>query len=71
MIHETWPVSKCFEKRPSVTVSAIRFERFRIFGGGLNVLESTHFEIEFEHRFCFFSKEIERVVVIIPSPSKL
>ena len=35
------------------------------------MLESTHFEIEFEHKFCIFSKEIERAIVIIPSSQQV
>ena len=38
------------------------FERLGIFGRGLNVLESTHSELEFEQKFCIFLIEIKRVI---------
>jgi len=36
------------------TVLAINFERKGIHGCGLNLLESRHFEHEFEHKFRIF-----------------
>ena len=49
---------KCVEKLPSVTVLTITFEWLGIFGHGLNILESKHSKLEFEHKFCIFSMEI-------------
>ena len=61
---------KCVEKLPSVTVLTITFEWLRIFGHGLNILESKHSKLEFEHKFCIFSKEIKRVIVVSICPSE-
>ena len=62
---------KCVEISPSVTVSTIKLERQGIFGFRLNVLESTHLELEFEHKFYIISVEIKSVIVLSICPTDL
>ena len=40
------------------------FEWYGIFRRNLNVLESTHSELQFEHKFFMFPMEFERVIVV-------
>ena len=47
------------------------FERKAILRCNQNVLESTHMEHEFEHKFFILSMEIERVIVVSIWPSEL
>ena len=56
---------------PLVTISTITFEQQGILRCGLNILESTHSELEFEKEFWFFSKKIKRVIVIWIWPTEL
>ena len=42
VVLEPQSLRKCFEKWPTVTVSTIAFERYRIFIRGLDVLDRTH-----------------------------
>ena len=62
---------KCVEISPSVTVWTITLERQGIFGCHLNVLESTHLELEFEHKFYIISVEIKSVIVLSIFPTVL
>ena len=47
------------------------FEWQAIFGRGLGVLESTHSELEFEHKFSIFLMEIKRVILVRICPTEL
>ena len=57
-------LKKCVEIWPSFTIATLTFERYGIFRRGLIVFESTHSELEFEHKSCIFSVAIKRVIVI-------
>ena len=57
-------LKKCVEIWPSFTIATLTFERYGIFRRGLNVLESTHLELQFEQKYFIFLMEIERVIVV-------
>ena len=48
-----------------------KFWMVKILRRGLNALESTHSKLEFEHKFCIFTMEMKRVIVVWICPSEL
>ena len=52
-------------------MSTVTFERKEIHRCNLIVFESSHSELEFGHKFCSITMEIERVIDVCIWPSEL